>query len=686
MQKNELGRRLFSFGVITDTHVNQGEDDCNSPYEANALANRRLRHVIRDLNTRHLEFVVNVGDLVHPVPAIPDLYAQAAARFHEQVKDLKHQLYLTPGNHDVGDKPNDWAPAAVVHEDYLALWDEHFGPQYQSFDHEDCHFIIINAQIVNSGFAGEAAQSRWLEADLEANDGKRIFLHSHYPPYFSKPDEEVNYDNMAEPGRSWLLGLLETYKVEALLVGHVHNFWYYRHAETDCYLLPSTAFVRLDYSEMYRVPPGRDTEFGRNDRPKLGYFVVHVHEHGHICDIIRTYGDVAEAGSPLPQPVERVAPVHPRLNKRGSFGFDMRQNWMEIVEIPPTGGLDEFDRKEVRNDYPLMAIWEMGVRKLRLPLRDLLLAENRQRLRTLKAHGHEFTLFTFGDPPPPHRELILAHQDIFSAWEIGVNWDILERIIGGIGEIARQVDLPVYLSRLRSIDEQRTEAGKYYHAINQGFLAEDREQMAGLLARPELQGALEGFVFRLTLDQSPWETIAGASSLAAELAVRASLHLRMFGANPAEETADDQQITSRIAEAMMAAAAHDNVAVYADTLADNDRGYFPRRGVLDRMWNPRPGFHVVRHLNAALDLIEGPLTAGRWEACAGGHFVDLQSGQGSVVLVLPDASAREITVPAARGRRIDLRSGIVDPADGDGASLTIASSDGGHGPVLIIPD
>ena len=32
-----LGRRLFSFGVITDTHLNQGEDDCNSPFEVNIL-------------------------------------------------------------------------------------------------------------------------------------------------------------------------------------------------------------------------------------------------------------------------------------------------------------------------------------------------------------------------------------------------------------------------------------------------------------------------------------------------------------------------------------------------------------------------------------------------------------------------------------------------------------------------
>ncbi len=47
LNPDTLGRRLFSFGVITDTHVNQGEDDCNSPFAVNRLANRRMRHVIR---------------------------------------------------------------------------------------------------------------------------------------------------------------------------------------------------------------------------------------------------------------------------------------------------------------------------------------------------------------------------------------------------------------------------------------------------------------------------------------------------------------------------------------------------------------------------------------------------------------------------------------------------------------
>ena len=112
---------------------------------------------------------------------------------------------------------------------------------------------------------------------------------------------------------------MEEYGVEALFIGHVHNFWFYRHAETDCYLLPSTAFVRLDYSEMYRIAPGPDAEFGRNDKPKLGYFVVHVHEGGHVCDVIRTYGAEAALGSPLAAGPACVAPVHPAPQQARRF-------------------------------------------------------------------------------------------------------------------------------------------------------------------------------------------------------------------------------------------------------------------------------------------------------------------------------------------------------------------------------
>ena len=661
----ELGNRLFSFGVITDTHLNPGEDDCNSPFPVNELANARMRHVVRDLNSRDLAFVINVGDLVHPVPAIPDAYHEAATRFLEQVEGLKHDLHLVPGNHDVGDKPNDWAPAAGVSEAYLPLWEKYFGPHYHSFDHGDCHFIVINAQIINSGFPSEAAQRAWLEADLEANKGKRLFMNSHYPPYFSNPHEDDNYDNISEPGRSWMLGLLENYGVEALFIGHVHHFWYNRHADTDCYLLPSTAFVRQDYSEMFRIAPDEGSEAGRNDKPKLGYLVVHVHEGGHICDVVRTYGETAAEGSPVTPTEERVPPIHPRLNAGANFGFDMRQNWMEIIEIPPTGGLDEFDRKEVRNDYPLLALWEMGVRKLRVPLRDLKIPYNVQRMRTLQRHGHEFTLSTFGAPTDAEHDLIIANADIFEAWEIGYNPESLDRVAAGMARTMAATAMPVYLSKLRSIDEMREESGRYYHAINQGFFPRDEAEMRTLLDHPDFKGHIGGFVFRLTLDTAPTDAIAAASAMADDFGVAASVHLRMMGANPADETADDLGTANRLTETMLTARAYPDVHVFADTFADNDRGYFVRNGVLDRLFNPRLGAQVVRHVNAALATVQGEVGIIITNDVPGGRQITAEIGGRKVIALLPDGTAAmDAPEAAAADRLINLASGVIAPAGG----------------------
>ena len=69
----ELGDRLFTYAVITDTHVNFSETECNSEFEINLRANGRLRHVIQDLNNRDISFIVHLGDIVHPVPAVPEL-------------------------------------------------------------------------------------------------------------------------------------------------------------------------------------------------------------------------------------------------------------------------------------------------------------------------------------------------------------------------------------------------------------------------------------------------------------------------------------------------------------------------------------------------------------------------------------------------------------------------------------
>ena len=592
----QLGERLFTFAVVTDTHLNQGETECNSPFEVNRLANARMRHVVRDLNRRDLAFVIHLGDLLHPVPAIPHLYERAAHQFKTQTQALRHTLYLIPGNHDVGDKPIEWGPVGVVRDEYLKLWRKHFGANYQAFTHGDCRFITIDAQIVNSGLALEAEQAAWLEAELKTHAGKRLFINTHYPPYLTTREEDEHYDNLGEPGRSWLLALLESYNVEALFAGHVHNFWYYRHAKTDCYLLPSTAFVRQDYAEMYRMVPPAEMEAGRNDIAKLGYFLVHVHRHGHVCEVVRTYGATASEDTPPTAQPKAVQPVHPLLNPLDRFGFDMRQNWLEIVEIPPSGGLDEFDRKRVRNDYGLLALLDMGVNRIRIPARDLLDPEHRARLAHCAALGIRCTLFSFGVPSPELSRAIMSASALIDIWEIAGVYDRLPEIVAAAASCTRDANVALYVSKLRSKDEMERGGEKYYHMINHGFTLDDTEQLNALANIEVIAGA----VFRVPGDAKPWLTANAIAAACAVSKLRASLHIRMSVGNPGSRQEDDAWVCERSLEALLASAAHPNVHAYLDAFTDLDRGYFTRRGVLDRLYNPRPAYHAIRTLLGVL--------------------------------------------------------------------------------------
>jgi metallophosphoesterase superfamily enzyme len=122
----ERNEPLFTFAVISDSHINPEESKSSSPWESNKLANARTRYVIQELNRLRPDFVVHLGDLIHPVPTLPS-YEVAAKRFHELIEGLEPKIYLVPGNHDVGDKPASWAPADSVTEEYIDLYGKTFG-------------------------------------------------------------------------------------------------------------------------------------------------------------------------------------------------------------------------------------------------------------------------------------------------------------------------------------------------------------------------------------------------------------------------------------------------------------------------------------------------------------------------------------------------------------------------------
>jgi len=627
----QLGDRLFTVVVYADSHVNQAEDRSMSPHLVNRLANARLRYVVNEINSVGPDFVIHLGDLVHPVPVMA-IYADAAARFLEQTKLLACPQYLVPGNHDVGDKPIKWGPAGVVCDDHLALWEKYFGRHFYAFDHKGCRFVVVNAQIINSGLRAEGQQRTWLEADLADNRDKRIFLNIHYPPFLTDPDEPEHYDNIGEPGRTWLLGLLERYRVEALFAGHVHNFWYNRFADTQCYILPSTAFVRHDYSEMYRIEPG--PEHGRNDAAKLGYFVVDVHQRGHLCHPVRTFGRTLPPDDPAPAVAQRVRRVHPMANRRAAVGFDLRQSWADIVEIPPSGGLDEFARKRVRNDYPLMAFWEMGVRRLRVPLHDLADPRIRARMAELARLGQLFTVFSFEIPEAETRRALEEHSHLVEGWEVGFAWDDLGEICKGIRSIKKATSVPVFLSKLRSKEDLESDGQRYYHVINHGFVATERELVRDVL-KGSGRGLVDGFVFRVVHDHSPWRDIHDISNIAAELDTLASVHVRLATASPADTSLDDLKHANRVAEAIVAAETAVGVRAFVDTFADVDRGYFVHSGVVDRRFNPRVGGRVAGHLMAALNRTGEALRPQSISANGDATVIRFSGDSAAYALILP---------------------------------------------------
>ena len=98
------------------------------------------------------------------------------------------------------------------------------------------------------------------------------------------------------------------------------------------------------------------------------------------------------------------------------------------------------------------------------------------------------------------------------------------------------------------------------------------------------------------------------------------------------------------------------------------------------MYNPRPGFHAVRHMNAALNMVDGELRAGAAGDCPGGRYVQLESDKGTITLVLPDAGVTELSLPVdiGPGQLIDLASGEITP-------VTVTNNITVIAPVLIIP-
>ncbi len=596
----EGGRKepIFRYAVLSDTHIRPGGGEGSSPWRVNRYANDRARWVVDRINRANPDFVVHMGDIVHPLPHLPT-YGSAAEAALGILGGLEAPCYFNPGNHDVGDKNNPTVPAYVVDDYSLDLYRKWFGPLYRSFDYEGVHFVLINALALNSGLAHEYEHSNWLEADLKENTGGRIHMFSHYPPYVLGPSEPSNYDNLDEQARSWLLGLLERYCVEALFSGHAHQFIYQRHVATDCYSVFSTSFVRQDYSEMFRVEAA--DEYGRNDVEKLGWCIVDVFEDAHVVRMFRSHGRTLQEGETAPIEAPRVSTYHTKDCAASYVGVHLRHPWAEVVELPYNGPVDEFVRKRVRNDYTLLGLWECGIRKLRVPLSDLVDRRTRDRIKVMNKIGHRFTFFSVGVPSGLELEVLRKYRDVVDAVEIILSWRNVSDSIDELLSFREATSVPIFLANIESSVDRRREGPKFSHYVGHGFRICDTGGVDDFLGLEGARGVFDGFVFHVGADESPWDAIREISAFAEKSGFRAVANVRLASEDPAKYLADDLRVANRVAESVVGAAAATNVNVFVDTFMDLDRGYFPRVGLYDRRLNPRMGSHVLAYLQGVLN-------------------------------------------------------------------------------------
>ncbi len=628
-------RVLFRFAVIADTHVNPSENDRISPFESHRLTNERLRHTVDVLNAAAPEFVIHVGDMVHPVPDAVT-YPQAAQRFRAEMERLRSPLHLVPGNHDSGDKPADYVPAGSIRPEYLALYRQQFGAPYYAFGHQGCRFVVINTSLINSDLPEADAQARWLEDELSAHQDARRFLFVHYPPFVAQADEPGHYDNLDEPGRGWLLGLIERHRIEAVFTGHVHNFFLNAHAGTPIWLMPSTAFVRADYAEVFRVAQPPEHENGRNDTAKLGILLVDVTAERIVPRFLRTldgsrsgsralaqrdWPDLAAARGPLP-----------------TLGIDLRHDWTALHRIPYSSMLDEFRRKEARNDYPILSLMELGVRELRVPLDDLMQPASRARMEAVAALGLRFTVFRFGLPDHDERKVIAAHAHLLSGVEVVVRWPMHDRVLPALATLSQESGVPVALSRFWNASEDSRDGKQIKLLVDHGFTAGDPalQEIA-----PWLSGAgVAALVFRVAAAQPVSDTLQAIASDAQRARVRAQVHLRLADDSPAVGRRDEHHNAHRTLAAALCSHAMPAHRIFIDTLSDVDRGYFPRVGLTDRLSNPRPAGRALRNLNGWLSE-RGAVGELHWQREGALEVATGRAGNATFALLLGEGGGKE---------------------------------------------
>ena len=205
MQLNAQNKRLLlQFIQLTDMQMGMISNNLNCDAE-----NNLFNQAVCEINKLKPDFVVITGDLVNNRTDTNQIKAfkKITALINKRIP-----IYLIPGNHDVGQKPNN---------ETLDFYLKHYKSDKFSFNYKGFKFIGINSSLINSGIEQENAQLEWLKTQLLGK--KPAILFTHHPFFITDINEKDKYENIPISLRLPYMQLFEQKGVKAIFAGHYHK-------------------------------------------------------------------------------------------------------------------------------------------------------------------------------------------------------------------------------------------------------------------------------------------------------------------------------------------------------------------------------------------------------------------------------------------------------------------------------
>ena len=624
----------LQFTVVSDTHYMLDPGDAPVEFASRRHQTQRAAIALHLAASLDIDFAVHLGDLVQEYPDTPD-FSRALDEALSQLQASGLQPRFVAGNHDVGDKADPTMPTHPVTATGLADYHQRLGRSWYGFDAGPIRAIVLNSQIMNTPLGAE--QRAWLADELSQHEGKRLFVFLHLPPYLWDPTEphRGHYDNLGEPDRSWLLELLLQYRAERLFAGHVHFAFCDRLGPMRYSIAPSTSFTRPGFGHLFASAPA--PEQGRDDAPKLGFYLCRVCADRSDLHLIRTEG-ATEFGE------TRLVTRTPAALQGAPLGVTLTHPLCPSAEVPLAW--PSAIRQRVRNDYPFLALQELGATAARAPWTDIEDPLQRQRLQQLRAEGIAVQAFAPLDDGLDLHRLLDHYPDCADSWEV--------QTAGTPLPTAAQLDLIADCTRrtpmgLSTIIPGERIAGKQHPRTRLGFRAEELTALNDALAARDL--TLDSVLCRF--GENPWAEIQRYRALPAPSHIRRVSWLLTLPGR------DDNLNTRLACKALFAVALLPGAQLYIDPPLDLDRTMDVAHGLLDAHCNPRPVFHALRCLQTILHVHRAVWSPQQREESET-PVLGLRSDATALELVLPE----EPVAWKSAGRRLYrlTRGTVVDDA------------------------